>query len=309
MRVLVTGGAGFLGRRLTARLAARGDIERVIVLDVVDADPAIPGVEVRVGALGDRDVVAQALADAPDVVVHLASMVSAAAEVDPARAMEVNVGGLVGLLGAVADLPSAPRFVFASSVAVFGPPLGLDAGDAVKPTPRSVYGTTKAIGELLVDDATRRGIVDGRTARLPTVIVRPGAPNAAASSFASGLFREPLAGRASTVPVGERTAVVVIGPEAAVGGLEALIDLDGERLGPDRAVCLPGVETDVARMLDVLREVGGDEARALVTVDPDPAIEAIVTSWPRTWDDHRARALGLPADGSLRSIVEAHLTT
>ncbi|MEO1061987.1 MAG: NAD-dependent epimerase/dehydratase family protein [Actinomycetota bacterium] len=308
MRVLVTGGAGFLGRRLVDRLRARPDVERIVVLDVAaPADPR-PGVEVRLGSLTDRPVVDAALADAGDVIVHLASMVSAGAEAAPAEAMAVNVGGMLALLDAAGRLESPPRLVFASSVAVFGPPAATaGVGDVTKLTPRTVYGTTKAIGELLVDDATRRGVVDGRTARLPTVIVRPGAPNAAASGFASGMFREPLAGVAAVVPVAETTPIVVIGPETAVGGIEGLIDLEGERLGPDRASCLPGVETDVGEMLAVLTEVGGASARALVTVQPDPATEGIVSSWPSRWDDRRARALGLPADDSLTSIVREYV--
>lgn len=309
MRVLVTGGGGFLGRRLVRRLTARDDVERVVVLDVTEPTEPLAGADVRLGSLADRKLVDGAVADAGDVIVHLASMVSAGAEADPAGAMATNVGGMLELLDAVAASAAQPRLVFASSVAVFGPPIGARVvGDGTKLTPRSVYGTTKAIGELLVDDATRRGVIDGRTARLPTVIVRPGAPNAAASSFASGMFREPLAGHPSVVPVGEHTPIVVIGPATAVGGLEALIDLAADRLGPGRAMCLPGVETDVAEMLQVLAAVGGTEARSLVTVAPDPAIEAIVSSWPRGWDDTKARSLGLPADDSLRSIVNGYRT-
>ena len=307
MKVLVTGGCGFLGRRLVERLSARDDVERIVVLDVVEPTEPLAGADVRVGSLTDRPLLDAAILDAGDVIVHLASMVSAGAEADPRRAMEVNVVGLLELLDAAAAAPVPPRLVFASSVAVFGPPAGGAAGDTVKHTPRSVYGTTKAVGELLVDDATRRGVVDGRTARLPTVIVRPGAPNAAASGFASGMFREPLAGQPSVVPVSPGTAIVVIGPDTAAGGLEALIDLPADRLTADRAMCLPGVVTDVAEMLDVLEAVGGAEARDLITVRPDPAIETIVASWPRTWDDQRARDLGLPADDSLHGIVSNHL--
>jgi nucleoside-diphosphate-sugar epimerase len=168
---------------------------------------------------------------------------------------------------------------------------------------------TKAIGELLVAEASRRGFVDGRTARLPTVIVRPGRPNLAASSFASGLFREPLAGVATVVPVATDTGVVVIGHRTAVDGLARLLALPPGALGPDRAVGLPGLSVTVADMLAALTRAGARHGRQLgpVEVRPDPAISAIVASWPARWDHGAALALGLEADRSLDEIVDAYL--
>jgi nucleoside-diphosphate-sugar epimerase len=218
----------------------------------------------------------------------------------------VNVGGLVAVLEAAREGGRRPRLVFASSVAVFGAGTG---GDDRKQAPVTTYGATKAIGELLVNDATRHGFVDGRTARLPTVIVRPGAPNRAASGFVSGMFREPLAGLPCPVPVDAATGVVVIGVDTAVAGLVALHDLPTDRLGPDRAVGLPGLCVTVAEMAETLRRAGGADAAELLRWEPDPAVAAIVASWPSRWDDAPARRLGLPADADLDAVVAAYVAS
>jgi D-erythronate 2-dehydrogenase len=247
------------------------------------------------------------LAEARATVFHLASVVSAGAEADWRAAVRVNVDGLARLLEACEDSGHRHRLVFASSIAVFGGAAARDRpGDAAKQTPTSTYGVTKAIGELLVADATRRGIVDGRVARLPTVVVRPGAPNLAASSFCSGMFREPLAGRRATVPVDPATAVVLIGTDTAVAGLARLGEIDAAALGDDVALGLPGLRVTVAGMAEALAEVGGPAAAALLDWEPDPAIEAIVAGWPGELDDSRARSLGLPGDEDLASIVRAY---
>jgi nucleoside-diphosphate-sugar epimerase len=200
--------------------------------------------------------------------------------------------------------------VFASSVAVYGGDVAADGvGDGTKQTPRSTYGMTKAVGELLVNDATRKGFIDGRTARLPTVIIRPGAPNRAASGFASALFREPLHGVDTVVPVPLETPICVIGHRAAVDGLIALHDLDGDRLGDDRAVSLPGLTVRVNDMIAALERVRarGDRHVGIVRFERDPAIEAVVASWPAEWRTARARTLGLPADRDLDGIVADYL--
>lgn len=308
---VITGGAGFLGRGLAAQLRADGSA--VVTVDRVPlpAGTAIGDVGWRhvVGDLADDGVLDAALTGAT-TVVHLASVVSADAEADPERAWSVNIDSLRAVLAACAERVPRIRFVFASSVAVFDDPgAGGVVGDETKQRPRSVYGVTKAIGELLVNDATRRGIVDGRTARLPTVIVRPGRPNLAASSFASGMFREPLAGVATVVPVPLDTGVVVIGHRSAIAGLTRLCELDGDLLGEDRAIGMPGLEVTVGAMVAALEAAGVRHGIALGALDvrPDPAISAIVGSWPTTWDDRRARALGFVADRSLDEIIDAHL--
>lgn len=291
MRVVITGGSGFLGTLVCRSLLSRSDLERVVLFDSRPPLVEDPRVEAVVG-----DLSSFSLEDA-DVVFHLAGMVSAECERDPDGAMAINVRGTLQVLGACRSLAVPPRLVFASSVAVFGPG---DAGDDVKQRPRSTYGMTKAVGELLVDDFTRKGFVDGRSARLPTVVIRPGAPNAAASGFASGMFREPLAGVDAVVPVDPATRMCLIGTSTAVAGLVALADLDGDRLGDERAVGLPALEVTVAEMIAAVERSG---ATGRLTVRPDPTIEAVVASWPGRWDATRALALGLPADRSLDEIV------
>ncbi|MPY96106.1 MAG: NAD-dependent epimerase/dehydratase family protein [Acidimicrobiia bacterium] len=309
MKVLVTGGLGFLGRLVAGRLVARGD--EVVVLDRAGAP--VPRTTLVSGAVTDPEAVARALGDGVggvDAVVHLAAMVSAECEDDLDGALHVNVWGLGCVLDACRRLDRPPRLVFASSVAVFGAHDRAEGvGDTTKQAPASTYGATKAIGELLVNEYTRRGLVDGRTARLPTVIVRPGRPNAAASGFASSVVREPLAGLEAVLPVDPRTPICVIGHRAAVAGLVALLDLDGAALGPDRAVGLPGLEVTAGDLVGAVAAVAGAEGRELgpVHLRPDPLVAAVVGSWPGRWDARRALALGLPADGSLEAVVRDHL--
>jgi nucleoside-diphosphate-sugar epimerase len=305
VRVTITGGLGFLGRLLAAELAADG--HRVTVFDL--AGPAggpPPDADVVTGEITDPESVRAALPAGTEAIVHLASMVSAECEADPDRAMRVNVGGLGVVLDVARHLPAPPRLLFASSVAVFGALGDGAAADDTKQVPVTTYGVTKAIGELLVNEHTRRGWIDGRTARLPTVVIRPGRPNAAASSFASGLFREPLAGVDALVPVDPATPIVVIGHRTALRGLVRLLTLDGGHLTlSDRGVNLPGLETSVAEMIRTCRARPG--ATGTLTVAPDPAIQAVVGSWPGRWNAARAEALGLPADLSVDRIIDDYL--
>jgi nucleoside-diphosphate-sugar epimerase len=318
MRVTITGGLGFLGRLTARRLLASG--HAVAVLDVNGA-PEEPGCQVLRGAVTDAALVGAAIPPGTDAVMHLASMVSAECERDFDAAFGTNLDGTRLVLEACRRLPKPPRLVFASSVAVFGvsdptpvrraaearpPDRSGVVGDATKQAPTTTYGTTKAIGELLVNEYTRKGYVDGRSARLPTVVIRPGRPNAAASSFASGVFREPLAGRRTVVPVDPATPMVLIGHRAAVEGLVGLLDVDGTVLGADRAVGLPGLTVSVADMIAACRaRVPGGES--LIEVRPDPANEAVVRSWPGRWDASRALGLGLLGDRDLDGIIDAYL--
>ncbi len=322
MQVVITGGAGFLGRLLAGEVLARGTLtgpsgrpEAVDEVLLFDTEPpaderllADPRVRCVAGDIGERDAVAALLGREDCAVFHLASVVSAGAERDFDGALRVNLDGGRHLLEACRALARAPRLVFASSVAVYGGELAAaGAGDETRHTPRSTYGTTKAILELLVNDYTRKGFIDGRSARLPTVIIRPGPPNAAASGFASALFREPLAGRRYTVPVAAGRRVVVAGYRSVVAGLVALHELPGEVLGPDRAVSFPGHSVTVAGMIAALARVAGEQAAAALAVAPDPAVEAIVASWPSQWRAARAAALGLPVEEGLEAIVRAYL--
>ncbi|MBT3307680.1 MAG: NAD-dependent epimerase/dehydratase family protein, partial [Alphaproteobacteria bacterium] len=222
-------------------------------------------------------------------------------------AMRVNLYGGLNVLDALKSREGAPRVVFASSLAVFG---GIEMPDTVsdmtRVVPQTTYGMTKAVGELMINDYTRKGFIDGRVARLPTVIIRPGAPNAAASGFASGIFREPLQGLEHVLPVIEDTAMMVIGARNAIAGLVGLMDADGADLGDDRIVGLPNNSYSVPEMIAALNRVAAEKGISLgpITPRPDDTVQAIVSSWPQEMEDTRARALGLPKDGNLDAIIE-----
>ncbi len=301
MRVVVTGGRGFLGRALARRLEERGrlcgqPVEEVVPFDLPDGDVA------------DRELVVATLARGCGVVFHLASIVSGEGERDFDGALRVNLDGTRNVLEACRSLGTRPRLVYASSVAVFGgAAVARPVSDETKQTPQTTYGTTKAIAELLVADYARKRLVDGRSARLPTVIVRPGAPNAAASSFASAVFREPLAGLDYELPVPLETTHPVIGARTAVDCLVALAEVDGDALGADRAVNLPSLSVTVGEMVESLRRVAAERPLGAITVRPDPAIEAIVRTWPTATEFRRALELGLPRDASLDEIVRAYV--
>jgi nucleoside-diphosphate-sugar epimerase len=322
MKVIVTGGTGFLGLALARRLLALGrltgpsgrpePIEEIVLFDAAPPPDRPTGLDNRarivVGEMADRDQVF-ALADRDDLsVFHLASVVSGGGEQDFDLALRVNLTGMLNLLEACRARASCPRVVFASSLAVFGgdamPPT---VGDATKQTPQTTYGVTKAIGELLINDYTRKGFLDGRSARLPTVIIRPGTPNKAASSFASGVFREPLNGETCVLPVKPETMMPVAGHRTVVEGFLRLHEVEGRALGHDRAVNLPGLAVTVAEMIDSLRRVAGDRPLGEIRVEPDPFIERIVATWPARTDSDRALALGLPQDRGLDDIVRAYI--
>jgi nucleoside-diphosphate-sugar epimerase len=304
MKVVVTGGAGFIGGTLARRLAKLEAVDELVLFDHVPGTG--PGT-CLVGDIADRGTV-HALVDGDDVAVfHLAAMVSGECERDLAGAWRVNVEGTRNVLEACGARGSAPRVVFASSVAVFGgAAMPATVGDATKQTPQTTYGITKAVGELLVNDYARKGLVDGRTARLPTVIVRPGAPNAAASSFASAVFREPLAGRPYELPVQLDVTMPVIGIATLVECLVRLLGVDGAELGDDRAVNLPSISVSAGDMVESLRRVCGDRDLPPIDVRPDPFVERICRTWPQASSYERASGLGLPRDESLDAIVRAY---
>jgi D-erythronate 2-dehydrogenase len=301
VRVVITGGLGLLGRTLASRLGERGTlgggpIEELVQFDLPDGD------------VGDREQVTRLLRDGAGVVFHLASILSGEGEVNFDGALRVNLDGTRNVLETCRALGTRPRVVFASTLAVFGgPAMPETVSDTTKQTPRTTYGTTKSISELLVNDYTRKGYVDGRSARLPTVIVRPGAPNAAASSFVSAVFREPLAGVDYVLPVGLQTRMPVISVRTAVDCLVYLAEIDGDALGEDRAVNLPSLCPTVEEMVESLSRVAGDRPLGGITVAPDPAIEAIVRTWPLFTSFDRALALGFPRDESLDDIVRAYI--
>ena len=318
MRVVITGGAGFLGQRLARQLLARGSlagssgeqqtIERIVLVDVtaphglddhriewIAADIADPGVVTRIidGGVGS--------------IFHLAAVVSGQAERDFDLGMRVNLDASRLLLDACRAAGACPRVLFTSSVAVYGGELPAVVTDATPLDPHSSYGVQKAVGELLLCDYTRKGFVDGRVARLPTISVRPGQPNQAASSFASGIVREPLNGETAICPVAEDLRLWLSSPRAAIESLVALQDIDRSTLGSRRIVNLPGISVSVAQMVTALRTVAGDEVANRVRFQRDDAIERIVGSWPAAWDLSRARLLGLVVDESFEAIVRAYI--
>jgi nucleoside-diphosphate-sugar epimerase len=318
MKVLITGGAGFLGQRLARQLLARGElsdsqgrvrrIDRLVLVDVVPAnDFGDERVQIVTGDIADGALLRQAIDTDTTSIFHLAAIVSGQAEADFDLGMRINLDASRLLLDTCRELGHAPKVVFTSSVAVYGGKLPDVVRDDTALNPRSSYGTQKAIGELLLNDYSRRGFVDGRVLRLPTISVRPGKPNKAASSFASGIIREPLNGELSVCPVLPEAKLWLLSPRAAIEALIAGHELPAAALGESRTINLPGLSVSVAEMVAALETVAGPEAVARISFVPNPAVERIVNSWPAAWDVSRATALGLSADADFESIVRAHM--
>lgn len=322
MKVVITGGAGFLGRRLARRLLARGTlagagagaggeqqpITELVLLDMVGADDlADRRVRAVTGDIADAAVLDAAIAGDTDAVFHLAAVVSGQAEADFDLGMRVNLDAARRLLEACRAAGNRPRVVFTSSVAVYGGALPAVVEDTTALNPQSSYGMQKAVAELLLADYSRRGFVDGRVLRLPTISVRPGRPNRAASSFASGIIREPLNGQDAVCPVPPETRLWLLSPRRAIDGLVAGHDLPASALGTSRAINLPGLSVRVDEMVAALERVAGPAVAARVRWQPDPTVARIVTSWPGAWDTTRAQALGLKGDGSFEAIVRAYI--
>lgn len=301
MTITITGASGFLGQRIARRLAARG--ERLLLADLVAPPSPPPGAQVVVGAISDGETLARAITEETTAVISLAAVVSSGAEANFAHGYDVNLVGLRAQLERCRTLGTRPRFVFTSSLAVFGAVPSVD--DQTAAMPQSSYGTQKAIGELMVNDYGRRGFVDGRTLRLPTVSIRPGKPNAAASGFASGILREPLAGLPSTCPVGEDLGIWLASPATVTEAILHGYDLPADALAPWRAINTPGITVSVGEMMAALERAGGD--RSLVRFERDPAIEAIVGSWPSRFETPRALELGFPSAADLDATIAEHV--
>ena len=315
MKILIIGGAGMIGRKLAERLARDGAvagkaISRLTLYDVVPgAVPAGAKVPVDI-ATGDLPAAGEAeklIADRPDIVFHLAAIVSGEAEQDFDKGYRINMDGTRGLLEAVRKAGHKPRLVFASSIAVFGAPFPDAIGDEFFNTPLTSYGTQKTICELLISDYSRKGFVDGLSIRLPTICVRPGKPNKAASGFFSNIMREPLAGEEAVLPVSESVMHWHASPRAAVGFMLHAAALDLAKVGPRRALTMPGLAVTVGEQIDALRKVAGDKVVARIRRQPDPFIEQIVAGWPRNFAPKRALALGFKADASFADIIRHHI--
>lgn len=311
MRVVITGGCGFLGRRVALGLLERGDVDELVLFDNAPSalplpeDPRLPLVT---GDIADRDAVRGVVA-APGTnsVFHLAAVVSGEADADTDLGYRVNLDGTRAVLEACRALGSCPRLIFASSLAVYGGALTPAVGDETPLTPQTSYGTQKAIGELLVNDYSRKGFVDGRALRLPTVVVRPGRPNRAASTFASSMIREPLSGQEAVCPVSADTVMALASPRRVVDALLRAHDLPAAAFATSRSLQLPGFSVAVGEMAAAVRRAGGEEAYRRIRWEPDPLIQRIVSGWPQALAAPRAVALGFTADNGIDEVVQAFI--
>jgi nucleoside-diphosphate-sugar epimerase len=314
MRILITGAGGMIGRKLVDRLVAVGAVAGLRIEAMTLADIAAPPkpdasfpVECLAADISAPEAAGRIVAGRPDLVFHLAAVVSGEAEADFDKGYRVNFDGTRTLFEAIRRAGNAPRVVLASSIAVFGGPYPEVIDDDFPLAPLTSYGTQKAMGEFLLADFSRKGFLDGIGIRLPTICVRPGAPNKAASGFFSNILREPLAGKPAVLPVSDDVRHWFASPRAAVGFLLHATGLDTAKLGQKRSLNMPGISATIAEEIEALRDVGGDKAVRLIRREPDATIMKIVDGWPRNFDPARARALGFTADRSFRDIVLAHV--
>ncbi len=317
MHILITGAAGMIGRKLTTRLVAEGalngrPIEKLTLIDVVA--PQKPEkfsgkVEAAAADIADPAAVRAAIAGRPEAIFHLAGVVSGEAEVDFGKGMRVNLDGSRALFEAIRAVGEdyRPRLVFTSSIAVFGAPFPPAIGDEFHLTPLTSYGTQKAAVELLLADYTRRGFLDGVGIRLPSIVVRPGRPNKAASGFFSSIIREPLNGEEAVLPVADSVLHWHASPRAAVGFLIHAAGLDASKLGPRVNLTMPGVCCTVAEQIAALRRIAGDRVASRIRREPDPLVARIVAGWPSRFDPARALALGFRAEASFDDIIRVHI--
>ena len=319
MRILITGGGGFIGQQVARALLApdrtRGStgastqVSELILLDQAFAPGRLEEARIKyvTGDILDRQFIRSTFAAPIDAVFHFASVVSAGAEADFDLGMRVNVDGMRMVLEACRENSVAPRVVFTSSVAAFGGSLPEVVTDSTATTPQSSYGTQKVIGELLVNDYTRKGYIDGRCVRLPTIVVRPGKPNRAASGFMSNILREPLKGEPAVCPVPARTKMWIASPHSAVNALLHAMDLPAGEWGWNRTLNAPGITVSVAEALSALGCIAGPETSGLVRFVADPAVEKIVSGWPVHFATSRADGLGFTRDSSIEDIIKSHI--
>ncbi|MEO9528419.1 D-erythronate dehydrogenase [Roseibium sp.] len=319
MHILVIGAAGMIGRKLTGRLAAEPDvlgheISEVTLADALapDVPPALEGIATALTVDLAAPATAEKLISArPDVIFHLAAIVSGEAEADFEKGYAVNLDGSRRLFEAIRSealrAPYCPKVIFASSLAVFGAPFPDRIDDDFLTAPQTSYGTQKAITELLLADYTRKGILDGIGLRLPTICIRPGTPNKAASGFFSNILREPLKGEEAVLPVDDSVRHWFASPRSAVGFFVHAARLDTGRVGPRRSLTMPGLSATVAEEIAALRRVAGDAAVRLIRREPDPLIDRIVAGWPQDFDARRAAELGFKAETGFDDIIRIHL--
>jgi len=318
MRIVITGGAGFLGRKLVDAIAERGhltgpdgqaeQVRELVLVDTYEFEPkSVEGIQVTSVAadICDPDAMARLITPETASVYHLAAVVSGQAEADFDLGMRVNLGGTLNLLEICRALPGTPKFISTSSVASFGGDMPAVVPDDFAQRPSNSYGAQKAISEILINDFSRKGFVDGCILRLPTVIVRPGKPNAAASSFVSSILREPLQGEHAICPVDADLPIWVMSPRKVIDCLLKAHDLDGERMSTNRSITLPGITVTPTEMIAALKRVGGAEAAGRVEWKFDQVISDIVGGWPGAFEATHAKALGFEADHTIDEIIQA----
>ena len=315
MKILVTGAAGFLGRRLIQALLSRGSltdragqsqpIRQIVAFDMVALEGIDdPRVTVVCGDIANAHVLERLIDANTDSIFHLAAVVSSQAEADFELGMRINFSATQHMLERVRQLGTCPKWVMTSSVAVFGGQLPEKVRDDQVWAPQSSYGTQKAMNDLLLADYSRRAFVDGRSLRMPTIVVRPGKPNLAASSFASGIIREPLSGQTSVCPVPLDTRLWLMSPAQAIRNLIHGHELGSEQLTEGRVINMPGLSITVERMIDALRQTAGAQVAERIRLEPNQAIERIVGSWPGAFCATYSRDLGFTADERFTDVIE-----
>jgi nucleoside-diphosphate-sugar epimerase len=319
MQIVITGGAGFIGKKLARALLARGtlmdrngvvqSIRTITLFDVVEADglPDDPRLETTAGDITDPAAVKALIGARTDGVFHLAAIVSANAEQDFDLGYRVNLDGTRHVLEACRALPAPVKLVFASSVAVYGGDMPAVLDDGTILTPQTSYGAQKAAGELMLNDYGRKGFVDGRALRLPTIVVRPGKPNKAASTFASSIIREPLAGEQAICPVERAAEMYILSPRRVIRALTHAFELPQAAFGMTRMLTLPGITVSIGQMVDALAEIAGARVAGRIRWQPDPMIQRIVAGWPARFDARRGRAMGFEPDADVGEIIRAHI--
>lgn len=313
MRVLILGGGGFLGKRLAKELMqhgglAHGEIIRLTMVDIAFEDRLHDSrVEYIQADFSDEVTITNILQQQPDVIFHLAAIVSGEAEKNIELGMKINFHASLQILELCRKLAIHPRIVFASSCAVFGGDVSRVITDETAPKPRSSYGTQKAMVELLMNDYSRRGFVDGRSIRLPTIAIRPGKPNAATSSFVSSIIREPLQGKKATYPVPPETPCWILSPKGVIKNFIHAANIDEKLLGNDRVINLPGLTVSVREMINSLKQITGPEITNLITYEPDEFLQSIVLTWPPYFNTVRAKKLGFVSDLSVEEIIRSYI--
>ena len=314
MRILILGGGGFLGRRLAKELLENGGLTRGEVTHLTLVDLSFPGDRLQDPRLafteadfGNEETIRNILQQKPDVIFHLAAIVSGEAEKNLDLGMKINFHASLQILELCRKVAIHPRIVFSSSCGVFGGDVSKVIVDETAPKPRSSYGTEKAMVELLMNDYSRRGFVDARTLRLPTIAVRPGKANAATSSFISSIIREPLNGKKASYPVPSESEFWILSPKRVIQNFIHAANIDEKKLGDDRIINLPGLTVSIREMINSLEQIASPEVTRLISHEPDAFLQSIVLTWPPHFNTTRANSLGFVRDASVEEIIKSYI--